>query len=81
MCRFHKTLYGLKQAPQAWFPCFISFLMDVGFSFSHFDSSLFVFLKDDNLIYLLLYADNIIVTSNNSILLDGFIRLPKTWDS
>ena len=55
--------------------------MDVGFSFSHFDSSLFVFLKDDNFIYLLLYADNIIVTSNNSILLDGFIRLPKTWDS
>ena len=75
MCTLHKTPCGLKQASRAWFHCFSLFLMNVGFSSGHIDSLLFIVFKGDNLIYLLLYVDDIVVTSNNSILLDGFISI------
>ncbi|KAF5445014.1 hypothetical protein F2P56_034098 [Juglans regia] len=45
----------------------------MGFTCSHADSSLFVLSRGADLIYLLLYVDDIVVTSNNSSLLDGFI--------
>ena len=38
-----KALYGLKQAPRAWFQRFSSFLLTLGFSYSHADTFLFVF--------------------------------------
>ena len=74
MCRLRKELYGLKQAPRALFYCFSSFLIDVRFSFSQF--IIICFLKSDNLIYLLLYVDDIVEISNNWILLDGFYHDP-----
>jgi hypothetical protein len=80
VCKLCKALYRLIQTPKAWFHHFSTFLIDSGFSSSHANSSLFIFSKDDNLIYLLLYVDDIVVTSNNSILLDDFIsRLTKKF--
>ena len=45
ICLLKKALYGLKQAPRAWFQHFSSFLLTLGFSCSHADTSLFVFLE------------------------------------
>ena len=45
----------------------------MGFTCSHANSSLFVFSRGADLIYLLLYVDDIVVTSNNSSLLASFI--------
>ncbi|XP_031259528.1 uncharacterized protein LOC116117641 [Pistacia vera] len=70
LCR---AFYGLKLAPRAWFHHFISFLLAIGFICSCADSSLFVLSKGADLIYLLLYVDNIVMTGSNSTLLDGFI--------
>ena len=69
-----KALYGLKQAPHAWFQRFSSFILTLGFSCSRVDTSLFVFHQQPNIIYLLLYVDDIIITGNNSSLLDSFAR-------
>ena len=73
VCKLKKTLYGLKQAPCAWFQRFSSFLPRLGFSCSCAYTSLFVFNRKDDLIYLLLYVDDIILTRNNSTLINRFI--------
>ncbi|XP_075666058.1 uncharacterized protein LOC142635884 [Castanea sativa] len=67
-----KALYGLKQAPRAWFQRFSSFLIHLGFYCSRADTSLFVFHRQSDIIYLLLYVDDIILIGNNSSLLDRF---------
>ena len=69
-----KALYGLKRAPRAWFQRFSSFILTLGFSCSRVDTSLFVFHQQPDIIYLLLYVDDIIITGNNSSLLDSFAR-------
>ena len=73
VCKLKKALYGLKQAPRAWFQRFSSFLLRLGFSCSRAYTSLFVFNWKDDLIYLLLYADDIILIGNNSALINRFI--------
>uniref|UniRef100_A0A2N9HKD0 Uncharacterized protein n=1 Tax=Fagus sylvatica TaxID=28930 RepID=A0A2N9HKD0_FAGSY len=72
VCQLKKALYGLKQAPRAWFQRFSSFLLQLGFYCSRADTSLFVFHKHSDMIYLLLYVDDIILTGNNPSLLEKF---------
>ena len=72
VCQLKEALYGLKQAPRAWFQHFSSFLHQLGFYCSCADTSFFVFHKHSDMIYLLLYVDDIILTGNNSSLLENF---------
>ena len=66
VCKLHNSLYGLKQAPRAWFKQFAFHLLHLGFVASMADSSLFVYSSNHTIIYLLLYADDIIVIGNDS---------------
>ena len=66
VCKLPKSLYGLKQAPRAWFERFTSQLLHLGFMASLADSSLFVYHSGSTILYLLLYVDDIIITSNTS---------------
>lgn len=72
VCQLKKALYGLKQAPSAWFQRLSSFLLNLGFYCSRVDTSLFVFYKQSDIIYLLLCVDDIILTGNNSSILASF---------
>jgi hypothetical protein len=74
VCRLKKALYGLKKAPRAWFHRFSHFLLNVGFTSSQTDSSLFVYSSAPEVIYLLLYVDDIIIIGSNMSLIDSFIR-------
>jgi len=56
-----RALYGLKQAPRAWFQCFSSFLMNLGFLLSQADSFLFIHHTMADTIYLLLYVDDMVL--------------------
>ena len=42
VAQFHRLLYGLKQAPRAWFENFRSTILDLGFTQSPYDPSLFL---------------------------------------
>lgn len=74
VCRLNKSLYGLKQAPRAWFNRFASHLFSLGFVQSKADSSLFTLSKNTHVAYLLLYVDDIILTSSFDDLLSWIIN-------
>ena len=62
VCKLVKSLYGLKQAPRAWNDKFTGYLQAIGFQASLSDSSLFVKPDGSDVIILLLYVDDIIIT-------------------
>ncbi|XP_015689736.2 uncharacterized mitochondrial protein AtMg00810-like [Oryza brachyantha] len=65
ICKLDKSLYGLKQAPGAWFARLSKKLIDLGFSASKADTSLFYIHKGDIAIFILVYVDDIIVASSS----------------
>ena len=66
VCKLHKSLYDSKQAPRAWFIRLSQALLDIGFSGSQVDPSLFTYHNGPIHIYLLVYVDDISFTSNHS---------------
>jgi hypothetical protein len=75
VCKLHKSIYGLKQAPRAWFHCLSMALLDLGFTSSMVDTSLFLFIKGSLTILLLVYVDDILVTGNNPAALQSLILM------
>jgi hypothetical protein len=69
VCLLSRSLYGLKQAPRAWYQRIAMFLHQLGFRSTRSDASLFVYHQDDDIAYLLLYVDDIILTACTSGLL------------
>jgi hypothetical protein len=61
--KLKKALYGLKQAPRAWYGMIDSFLMSLGFTKSKFDPNLYFKIVDDGPVILLLYVDDLFLTS------------------
>jgi len=64
VCRFDKALYGLKQAPRAWYARLCSKLVQLGFTPSKADTSLFYY-KGHTVMFVLVYVDDIIVASSS----------------
>lgn len=62
VCKLVKSLYGLKQAHKAWNAKFTGYLLAMGFTVSQSDNSLFVKHDGTDVIALLLYVDDIILT-------------------
>jgi hypothetical protein len=73
VCRLHKAIYGLKQAPRAWFTRLSTFLLDIGFTASLVDNSLFVLISGAVQIYILVYVDDIILTGTHPLALTSLI--------
>ena len=65
VCHFRRALYGLKQAPRAWFAKFSSTIFRLGYTANPYDSTLFLRRTDKGTILLLLYVDDMIITSDD----------------
>ena len=63
--RLWRALYGLKQTPRAWFAKFSSTISQHGFSGSYFDIALFLRWSGHGITILLLYVDDMIITSDD----------------
>ena len=74
VCKLQKAIYGLRQAPRAWYTELGSFLISIGFINSKSDTSLFLRQQHENTIYLLLYVDYIIVTGNDPLEIQIFLK-------
>ena len=58
----------------AWYKALHTFLLGLGFFKSRADSSLFVYSRNNALIYFLVYVDDLIITSSDPSLVDNIIR-------
>ena len=73
VCKLNKSLYGLKQAPRAWYSRFASHLLVLGFVEAKSDTSLFIYCRGTDTVYLLLYVDDIVLTASSPGLLRSTI--------
>ena len=74
VCQLHKSLYGLRQAPRAWYNSLRLTLCNWGFVNAKSDSSLFTLHQQNDIIWVLVYVDDILVTGNNSAAVNQFIQ-------
>jgi hypothetical protein len=66
VCKLIKSLYGLKQAPRAWYEKLIEHLLKL--NFKHFnidDATLFVKKVGKNVVCLVVYVDDLLITKTN----------------
>ncbi|XP_074299935.1 uncharacterized protein LOC141631120 [Silene latifolia] len=70
----------IRTAPQAWYHRFATFVATIGFRHSTCDNSLFIYTKGKSTAYLLLYVDDIVITtSSNALLQDIMARLKSEF--
>lgn len=64
--KLNKSLYGLKQSPRCWNQRFNEFVETLGFVRSKSDACLYVLrINEHEMIYLLLYVDDILIAAAN----------------
>lgn len=74
VCKVQKSLYGLKQAAREWYNKLRSTLLSQNFRNSKADSSLFFYINGNQVVLVLIYVDDIIITGNNNTLIQRFIH-------
>jgi len=62
VCRLKKALHGLKHAPRAWYSRIENYLQGIGFTKSEADPNLYFLLVGSEVLILLLYVDDLILT-------------------
>ncbi|KAL2240231.1 UNVERIFIED_CONTAM: Retrovirus-related Pol polyprotein from transposon RE2 [Sesamum indicum] len=65
VCKLEKSLYGLKQASRKWNEEFTNKVREFGFEQCSHDHCLFVKGSGNNLIALIVYVDDILITSSS----------------
>lgn len=73
VCLLSKSLYGLQQAPRAWFTRIAGFLRAIGFVATCSDSSLFVLRRGMDMAFLLLYIDDMVLSTSTEPLLQDIV--------
>jgi histone deacetylase 1/2 len=74
VCKLQRALYGLKQSPRAWYARLSALLLDLGFTSSKADTSLFIFSRDGVRIYMLVYVDDIVIAGSTPGAVDRLVR-------
>ncbi|KAL2239854.1 UNVERIFIED_CONTAM: Retrovirus-related Pol polyprotein from transposon TNT 1-94 [Sesamum indicum] len=63
VCLLRKSLYGLKQSPRQWNKKFDMFMLSLKFKRSDYDHCLYFKFSDEVPIFLVLYVDDMLITS------------------
>jgi hypothetical protein len=73
ICLLNKSLYWLKQTPRTWYNRFGMYTTSLVFVEAKSDTSLFIFQRVSDMVYLLLYVDDIVITASSTTLLQQTI--------
>jgi histone deacetylase 1/2 len=73
VCLFHKALYGLKQAPRVWYMKFSNYIQQIGFTRCPYDQYLFYRQQGSDVLLLLIYVDDILLTGSSPSQISAFI--------
>lgn len=77
--RLHKALYGLKQAANAWHTALTNELGVYGFAPTLTDPCLFIQLKGEKRVYLLVYVDDMLLGGDLSDVLQAKQNIAKSF--
>ena len=70
VCKLIKSLYGLKQASRQWNVKLMNALIEAGFQQSHLDYSLMTKKVGDDIVVVLIYVDDLLVTGSSCQLIE-----------
>ena len=70
MWKLKKSLYGLKPAPRVWIETLATTLKEAGFQQSEIEPSLFYIQKNKKLLHLLMFVDDLLLTSGSGALIN-----------
>ena len=76
--KLKKSSYGLKQSAKIWYDTLSTFLLDINFNRSGIDPCLFWYRTNTELIYIVIYVDDIIICANAHILVEWVKTKLKT---
>ena len=69
-----KVLYGLKQVPRSWYERLRKFLIFSGFKMGKIDTILFIKTKENDMLIVQIYVDDIIFGATNVSLYEEFAK-------
>ena len=68
VCWLKRALYGLKQAPRAWYTQIDNYFTGLGFTKSEADANLYKIVVEGKLLIIVLYDDDLILTSDEKLI-------------
>jgi hypothetical protein len=71
VCKMKKSLYGLKQSPRMWYKKFDTYMLGLGFTRGKDDHCVHFKSIGDQLIYLVLYVDNMLLIGKNKEIIEN----------
>lgn len=75
VCKLLKALYGLKESSRDWYECLDEYLTSLDFERSDLDLCLYVNKRGDDIVYILVYVDDLLICSKNKILIQNVKEL------
>ena len=72
VCKLNKSIYGLKQSAMLWNKTILDFMSQQNLTQSAKDPCLFIRKDNSNILYVLIWVDDIIVASSNNHILQEF---------
>jgi len=76
--KFKKELYGLKQALRKWYERLSDFMLSQGYNRGTSENTLFIKKKSEDIIFVQVYVDDIILGSTNEGLCEAFVEVMKS---